>query len=146
MSAISKYLSLSLCAAIFFLAAAYLDLTLRARNAYLEGEKYMAWAKDPALKERAVENIFSARLETLERGRTGNSAPAEDIEDEKELLTAEKNFKKGESAAKYAYIWYRTAAEDFSPPATRWTVLARRKAPEALALWEAESGSGKSGE
>ena len=44
-----------------------------------------------------------------------------------------------EDAAKYAYIWYRTAAEDFSPPETRWTRQARLKAPEALALWRSYS-------
>jgi hypothetical protein len=109
-----KYLVFSLCAAVFFIAAAYLDLTLRARSAYLEGEKYLALAREPSLKKRAVN------------------------QDEKKPFLTAKEFKEGESAAKYAYIWYRTAAESFSPPETRWTRQARRKAPDALALWNAE--------
>ena len=108
-----------ICAAVFFIAAAYLDLALRGRSACLKGEKYMALAMSPSLKKPAA-------------GRA--PAPGDDAKD---LLLAKREFKEGESAAKYAYIWYRTAAEDFSPPETRWTRLARRKAPEALALWNA---------
>ena len=106
-----KYIMLLLCAAALFIAAAYLDLALRGRSAFLEGERYMALALDP----------FS---EKAEAGRA------------KERLPAGIGPEGTENAAKYAYIWYRTAAEDFSPPETRWTRLSRQKAPEALALWK----------
>lgn len=97
-----KYPVLLICAAAFFIAAAYLDLALRGRSAYLEGEKHMARALQPAVTKPAADGADAA-----------------------------------ENPAKYAYIWYRTAAESFSPPETRWTRLARKKAPDALALWNA---------
>ncbi|HBB68351.1 MAG: hypothetical protein A2X28_08315 [Elusimicrobia bacterium GWA2_56_46] len=125
-------------AVIFFFSAAYLDLTLRARSAYLEGEKYMAWAKEPALKKDFFENTFSAGLTALKNGRMEEGGRGDGFEDKKNLLLAEKNFKIGESSAKYAYIWYRTAGTDFSPPVTHWAGLARQKTPAALALWRAE--------
>ncbi|HOW89052.1 MAG TPA: hypothetical protein PL037_02130 [Elusimicrobiales bacterium] len=93
----TRHLLLFTLAAGFFLGAAYLDLALRGRSAFLEGERYMALA-------------LGGKAADLPGG-------------------------KRENPAKYAYIWYRTAAEDFSPPETRWTRLARKKAPEALALW-----------
>jgi len=133
-----KYPLFFVCAIIFFFSAAYLDLALRARSAYLEGEKYLAWAKEPALKKDFFEKTFSARIKALENGKTERRAGGNGFEDKKNLLLAEKNFKMGESSAKYAYIWYRTASTDFSPPVTRWTGLARQKAPAALALWKAE--------
>jgi hypothetical protein len=125
-------------AVIFFFSAAYLDLTLRARSAYLEGEKYMAWAKEPALKKDFFENTFSAGLTALKNGRTEEGGRGDGFEDKKNLLLAEKNFKIGESSAKYAYIWYMDAAAYFPPTSTRWSRLARQKAPEALALWKTE--------
>ena len=138
-----KYLLFFLCAAAFFLSAACLDLAFRARNAYLEGEKFMAWVKTPAMKKDHFDKVFSAKLKALEGRMTGDASSGPDFEDKKNLLLAEKNFKTGESSAKYAYLWYKTAGTDFSPPVTRWTRLARQKAPEALALWKAELKAGK---
>jgi len=103
----------------------------------------MAWAGNPALKKDFFDKVFSARLKALEAERTGGRLSVPDFEDKKNLLLAEKNFKTGESSAKYAYIWYKTAGTDFSPPTTRWTRLARQKAPEALALWKAELKAAK---
>jgi len=143
MTAKLKYLLFALGAAAFFLSAAYLDLAFRARSAYQEGEKHMAWAKNPALKKDHFDEVFSAKLKALEAERAGGRLSGPGFEDKKNLLLAEKNFKTGESSAKYAYIWYKTAGTDFSPPVTRWTRLARQKAPEALALWKAELKAGK---
>ncbi|MFA6435248.1 MAG: hypothetical protein WCW52_11190 [Elusimicrobiales bacterium] len=133
----AKYLIFSVCALLFFLAAAYADLALRARSAGLEGDKYAAWAGEPGLKKEFLENRFSSRLSALEREAAEGLLSSADLKDKKELLLAEKEFMLGESPAKYAYIWYKTAAGDFSPPETRWTRLARKKAPEALELWKA---------
>ena len=143
MTAKSKHILIVLGAAAFFISAAYLDLALRARSAYLEGEKFMAWVRDPALKNNFFEKAYSAGLKVLEDERAGGRLSGPDFEDKKNLLLAEKNFKTGESSAKYAYIWYKTAGTDFSPPVTRWTRLARQKAPEALALWKAELKAAK---
>ena len=138
-----KYFLFFLCAAAFFLSAAYLDLALRARSSYLAGERYMAWVRNPALKKDFLDGVFSAKLRALEAERDGGRLSGPDLEDKKNLLLAEHSFKTGESSAKYAYIWYKTAAADFSPPVTRWARLARQKAPEALALWKAELKAGK---
>ena len=138
-----KHLIFSLCAAAFFLSAAYLDLVLRAKSAYLEGEKHMAWVKTPSLKKDFFDGVFSTRLRALEAERAAGRLSGPDFEDKKNLLLAEHSFKAGESSAKYAYLWYKTAGTDFSPPVTRWTRLARQKAPEALALWKAELKAGK---
>lgn len=143
MPAKSTYFLFPLCAVIFFLSAAYADLALRTRNAYLEGEKYLAWAREPGLKKDFFEKSFSPRLKALEAGLAGSRITAADFPDKKNLLLAEKEFRLGESPAKYAYIWYKTAASDFSPPETRWTRLARQKAPEALELWKAELRAAK---
>ena len=138
-----KHLLLSFCAVIFIISAASLDLMFRAKSAYLEGEKYMAWSKDSALKKDFLDKIFSAKLKALEAEKSANRITEDAFEDKKDTLLAEKTFKTGESSAKYAYIWYKTAGTYFSPPVTRWTRLARQKAPEALALWKAELKAGK---
>ena len=43
-----------------------------------------------------------------------------------------------ESSLKYAYHWYKTAVDLFSPPESRWIRLSRRKMDEAKELWKAE--------
>jgi len=140
MPSASKYILAALSGALFFIAAARLDLALRTRSAYLEGEKYAAWAGDTAMKVRAIDTEFAPRLKALENDLAAGRLDKSDFDDKTNLLLAEKKFRTGESAAKYAYIWYRTAAEDFSPPVTRHTLLARRKLPAALAAWEKEAG------
>jgi hypothetical protein len=140
MSSISRYCLFVLCGAVFFVSAARVDLALRARSAWLEGEKYSAWAADPARKARDIEEIFSPRFKALDKELAAGRLSGPDFKDRKNLLRTEKNFRAGESAAKYAYIWYKTAARDFTPPATRWSALAGEKTPAALALWEKETG------
>jgi hypothetical protein len=139
----AKYMIFSACAALFFLSAAYTDLAFRARSAYLEGEKYTAWTKEPELKKDYLERSYAPRLKALEDGSSKGRLSAADFQDQKNLLLVEKEFKLGESSAKYAYIWYKTAAADFSPPETRWAGLARKKASEALELWKAELRAAK---
>lgn len=134
---------LFLAAAGLFCCAAVLDLRFRARSAYLEGEKYMAWTADPSLKKDFLDKAYAGRFEKLERALSGGSLSKADYEERKSLLEAEKAFKLGESSAKYAYIWYRTAARDFTPPATRWSRLAGEKSGAALALWKKELAAAK---
>jgi len=43
-----------------------------------------------------------------------------------------------ESSIKYAYVWYQTAVELFSPPDSKWVKLSRGKMPAARELWKAE--------
>jgi hypothetical protein len=55
-----------------------------------------------------------------------------------ELLDFSKGRKLRESSVKYAYIWYQTVVELFSPPESKWVRLARQKMPEAKELWKKE--------
>jgi hypothetical protein len=43
-----------------------------------------------------------------------------------------------ESSIKYAYIWFQTTVELFSPPESKWVKLARKKMPLAKSLWQKE--------
>ncbi|MBI3287976.1 MAG: hypothetical protein HYZ74_00480, partial [Elusimicrobia bacterium] len=43
-----------------------------------------------------------------------------------------------ESSLKYAFVWYQTAAELFTPPENRWTAEARVKMRQARELWKSE--------
>lgn len=138
-----KYTLLFLAAAGLFCGAAVLDLRARAHSAYLEGEKYMAWAADPALKKASLDKAYAGKFRKLEKALADGSLGRTDYEDRKNLLETEKAFKLGESPAKYAYIWYRTAARDFTPPSTSWSRRAEEKKPAALALWKKELDAAK---
>jgi len=128
--------ALAAVAAGAFLLLAAGDLALRSRSALLEAEKQEQWAGTPALKTAALEAEFGAKLAALERGAGGISA--EELERSKDLLAAQKHFNLAESPQKLAYLWYKTAAEDFNFPANPWAAAARRKLPGALAAWRAE--------
>jgi|GEM_PF-6413447 len=139
-----KYFLFAAGAAVFFSAAARVDLELRFRNANREAESCAAMAADPALKARAVEEEFAPRLEALrESGRTGSLGGAE-LPDALAMLEAEKNFRAGEDPAKYAYIWRRTAAGLLSPSDPR-RAKALAKAGEARALWKKKKAPGTAG-
>ena len=43
-----------------------------------------------------------------------------------------------ESSLKYAYVWFQTAVELFSPPESRWVALSREKMVLAKELWKKE--------
>lgn len=120
-----------------------MDLRARARHAYLEGEKYMAWAADPELKKNFLDKAYAEKFKKLERALADGGFTKADFEDRKTLLETEKAFKLNESSAKYAYIWYKTAARDFTPPGNRWSRLAEQKSRAALELWKEELKAGK---
>ena len=119
----------------FFLLAAG-DLALRSRGALLRAEQEEAWSKDPAAKKAYFEELYSA-AETAGKGAAGTAAP-EAAARAANLRAAEKEFRLSESSAKMAYIWYRTAAEDFYLPVNPWAARARARLPSALAAWRAE--------
>ncbi len=48
-----------------------------------------------------------------------------------------------ESSLKYAYVWFQTAVELFSPPESRWVVLSRQKMAVAKELWKKELAAKK---
>jgi len=56
------------------------------------------------------------------------------------VLRARDAYLKGEAASsgQMAYVWYETAATLYTPPASKWSLLAREKMPAAKARWKAE--------
>lgn len=119
-------------------AMVYADLVLRARSAYLEGEKYMEWDRRPEEKKAFFERQFEREKARLDAEKaSGRMAEAEYLQRVKlERFRAEEAV--SESSLKYAYHWYKTAAELFSPPQSRWVRLSRTKMAQAKELWKKE--------
>lgn len=114
------------------------DLHLRSRSAYLEGEKWMEWSRKPELKKAHFDSELAARegelARELAKGKIDSATHARKVE----LARFERDQAVAESSIKYAYVWYQTAAELFSPPENRWAILARGKMTETRALWKRE--------
>jgi hypothetical protein len=117
---------------------ARVDLVLRARSAYLEGEKWAEWSRKPELKKAHFDAELAVREGELSielaKGRLDRAA----YERKAGLARFERDQAVAESSLKYAYVWYQTSAELFSPPENRWSVLARAKMLETRALWKRE--------
>jgi hypothetical protein len=116
----------------------YVDVVLRARSAYLEGEKYWSWYQDPKLKDAAVQNWYLSEKGKLDIKLSKNTVTKDEYDRQLELLDFTKNQKLRESSIKYAYVWYQTVVELFSPPESKWVKLAREKMPKAKELWKKE--------
>jgi hypothetical protein len=43
-----------------------------------------------------------------------------------------------ESSLKYAYVWFQTAVELFSPPESRWVIRSRKRMAVVKGLWKKE--------
>lgn len=110
----------------------YRDVVSRAKEAYLEGEKYMEWHRQPELKKEFFNNKFEQEKAAL--GAPGSPEYAEKLEE----LEFDRDYALGESSLKYAYQWYKDTYELFSPPESKWVQMARVKAPEVLELWKQE--------
>ena len=122
----------------FVYAAACVDVVLRARSAYGEGEKWLSWSEHPDLKKAHFDADFAARRRDLERERdSGRLAPAE-FQKKLALAAFERDQAVEESSLKYAYVWFQTAAELFTPPESRWTAMSREKMKTTRELWKKE--------
>jgi len=124
-------------------ALVYIDLVLRARTAYQEGEKYMAWHEDPSAKKAFFQTRYEAEVKELEAEKKAGDMPEAEFEQRVELAAFRRDEAAAESSLKYAYHWYKTAAELFSPPESRWVGLAREKVPVAKQMWKRELDSRK---
>jgi hypothetical protein len=119
-------------------AMVYVDVVMRAKEAYQEGEKYWQWTDHP---EQYVEYL-NAKLESdktelqhrLDQGKISKDEYARELE----LLQFDHEQQLKESTIKYAYIWYQTAVDLFSPPNSKWVQMARIKMPLAKERWKAE--------
>ena len=132
----SGLIAAALVAAVYGMAR--VDLVLRSRSAYLEGEKWMEWSRRPELKKAHFDAELAAREAELSRELAKGKLDRASYERKAGLARFERDQAVAESSLKYAYVWYQTAAELFSPPENRWSVLARGKMAEARALWKKE--------
>jgi len=124
-------------------AIAYVDLALRARSAYQEGIKYLEWDKNPALKISHFDALLADKEKGLRKDFSAGKMTPEELEQRLRLARFEREQSISESSLKYAFVWFQTAVELFSPPESRWVVLSRAKMAEAKELWKKELDSKK---
>ncbi len=122
--------------AFFLLAAA--DLALRSRGALLRAERQEYWGTHPADKAAHFRALYEDQAGRIKKEETAGALTAEQADRKLELAAAERDFRVSESSAKQAYLWYRSAAQDFPSPLNPWAGKAGEKLPEALAAWRAE--------
>jgi hypothetical protein len=122
----------------FVYAAACVDVVLRARSAYNEGEKWLTWSAHPELKKAHFDEELADRQRALERDRDAGRLPAAEFDRKLGLARFERDQAVAESSLKYAYVWYQTAAELFTPPESRWTAMSREKMKTTRELWKKE--------
>lgn len=128
--------ALGLCLAVYGMARA--DLWLRARSAYLEGEKWSEWAAKPELKKAHFDAELAEREAELKRDLEAGRLDKAAYDRKSGLARFERDQAVAESSLKYAYVWYQTSAELFSPPENRWSALSREKMKAARELWKKE--------
>ncbi len=116
----------------------YFDLWLRAKEAYNQGEKYWSWYEQPELKRKNLEEKFAGEKIKLDRQLEKRKTKAEEYDKRLNILKYENEREKEESAIKYAYFWYQTAVELFSPPESKWVKLSRVKMQLAKEKWKEE--------
>ncbi len=119
-------------------AIIYIDVVSRARHAYLEGEKYMQWHENPSLKKDFYDKKLAARKEELKKQLEKGKITQREYEIQAEIAEVGIKRELEESSVKYAYVWYKTAVELFSPPESKWVQLSRQKMPIAKELWKEE--------
>lgn len=128
--------AVALLACVYGMARA--DLWLRARSACLEGDKWMEWSRRPELKKAHFDLEMEARVRALDADLAAGRLDKIAYDRKAALARFERDQAVAESSLKYAFVWYQTAAELFSPPENRWTVEARAKMKDARALWKKE--------
>ncbi len=125
----------------------YIDVVSRAREAYLEGEKYWSWHHDQQLKIKQLDEEYAHEKKLLERRLNPNiiaiilgkkKLSKEEYQQQIEALEFEHKRRLEESSIKYAYVWYQTVVELFTPPESKWVKLSRQKMPVAKEMWKQE--------
>lgn len=116
----------------------YWDVVSRAKESYLEGEKYWRWHEHPEEKIADLEKKFEKSKADLEKKLAKNKIKKNEYDRQLEILEFDRKQQLEESSIKYAFVWYQTAYELFSPPKSKWVKLAREKAPLAKEKWKQE--------
>lgn len=135
-----NYRKIIICLVVIFLVyfVVYIDVMLRARSAYLEAEKYVDWYYNPSKKVEFFDKEFNVEKQKIDKLLKKNKLSKEEYEIKLELLEFEKERKIKESSLKYAYIWYKTAIDLFSPPESKWVKLSKQKIEKIKQLWKQE--------
>ena len=119
-------------------AVAYADLWLRGRAAFLEGEKYLEWSRRPALRAVELNRLFALQETKLQEDYRSGRLTSSAVRQRLSVARFEAQESMKESPLKYACVWFKTAAELFSPPENRWTRRSRRELAVARGLWKKE--------
>jgi len=123
---------------ILMYAMVYVDVMLRARTAYNEAEKYYYWHENPEAKKQDLKTKYDNEIKALDARLSKNKIKKEEYDREIEVSKFNYDREMEESSIKYAYVWYQTVVELFSPPETKWVKLSRQKLPQARELWKKE--------
>jgi hypothetical protein len=121
-----------------FYGMVYADVVLRAREAWIQGETYWRWADHPEERAAYLQGQEAVEQAALTKKKTQGTLSADDYDRETELLKFRYEQMGKESCVKYAYVWYQTAVQLFSPPESKWVKLSRVKMPLAKERWKAE--------
>lgn len=116
----------------------YVDVILRAKEAYQEGEKFWRWHEHPEEKKQALTQKWDQEKADLDRQLAKGKITQEQYQQKLDLAKFDLEQGLEESSIKYAYIWYQTAVELFTPPESKWVVLSRQKMPQAKEIWKQE--------
>jgi len=133
-----RWAKFAVAAALAVTALVYLDLVLRARSAYLEGERFLEWHRDPEAKKSHFEAEFQRESRRLDAEKSAGRLSEPEFLQRMELERFRRDEAVAESSVKYAYHWYKTAVELFSPPESRWVRLSREKMALTKDLWKQE--------
>jgi len=91
------------CIALVY-AMIYADIILRARSAYLQGEKYRYWHENPAAKAEALSAELVDEKLKLDKKLARRKLTQDDYNRELEIARFNNEQKRAESSIKYAYI------------------------------------------
>lgn len=116
----------------------YIDVTLRAREAYYEAEKYMDWYYHPDKKLKYFQLQREKEKQNLKKLFDKGKITEKEYKLKLELIDFNFQRQVQESSLKYAYIWYKTAIELFSPPQSKWVKLAKEKINKVKQMWKEE--------
>jgi hypothetical protein len=116
----------------------YVDVVLRAKEAFQEGEQYWRWSEHPEERRQHLEERRRRQIELVTKELGSGKMASEEAARQREIIDFDFEQALKESPIKYAYISYQTAVELFSPPESSWVRRAREKMPLAKERWKAE--------
>lgn len=98
----------------------------------------MEWHRNPEAKKTHFEARFQEAKALLDREKEREGLSGGEYAQRLELEQFRRDEVVAESSLKYAYHWYKTVVDLFSPPESRWVRRARSRMAEAKELWKKE--------